>query len=817
MYILISIFAVYAMGIISYEHGFFSYFFMALFVFLIYNSLITKKFIYNLVIITFLILSYINCNYNAKFILTQYINEDVNIVANIKTQNKSNPNSNYDSYNAYVTSINDVILKEEENTIIYVGKNIFVKENSIVSLNGSVAESNFSKNKMLFNYSNYLRSKKIGAVIFVDGYVKLLKQNYSFLNEVSVKFRNYTENTFYNNLNKENADIILSVILGDVDYLDESLYDNIKLMGLAHIFAVSGSHIVIMYGVLLYVLIFCGLSRRISWALTWVLIWLYGFLIGFPLSVMRTLVMFTLLFGAEVFYRKYSSLNSIGLAALVLTIYNPYWLFDAGFLLSFSAALSLIIYNKYIMKHVFTENIVLKTVYLYLFLQLFTLPVIAYYFNYVPVMGILYNLLLLPIFTVILIYGFILLILNGYFSVLLIVPFKIFDYILYSLRYIIDFTEKFAFNGITIATMSTGMIIFFYSMLAFMIYLYNNKYYTINKCGVTILLSFYCLNFVIVPITDNSLYFNVADANQGLFTSVKYKKTNMIIDCGSSSSNSFGIYTVLPYLVKRGITNIDGVFISHWDDDHFSGLNEILNSKIDVKKVFAPSNPNNEEIKKGMDILYKGRSFKFDDRLKIEILWPEEDYLDSINNTSLVILLRFNNKNILLTGDIEKEVENILLNDLYHSDILIVPHHGSKTSSTTDFVEKVSPKIAVISYGKNNYGMPSQEVISRYEDKNSLVLTTFNEGEINFILKGNKIYYNTYTNEKSDNYYELYLEGIIINLMNFCLFLYCIVKNKGEYYELQNYNRYDWKKEGSKLHDSLWNWRILYRQRGRSY
>ncbi len=782
MYILISIFAAYAIGIISFEHGCFGYFFTAVLVLLIFNSIKSRHFIYNSVIIAFLILSFINCNYNSKYIITQYINEDMEFTAKIKTKNKSNEDSAYESYNATVVSINGTALNSGENTIIYANKNDGIKENSIISFKGRAAESNFSKNKIMFNYSSYLRAKKIGAVIFTRSPVVLLEQEYSILNKMSAAFRNYTEDTFYVYLNKENADIILSVILGDVDYLDDNLYNNIKMMGLAHIFAVSGTHIVLMYGAMFTAFKLLGLSRRISWTAAWAMIWFYGFLIGFPLSVMRALVMFTLLFGAEVLYRKYSSLNSIGLATLVLTLYNPFWLFDAGFLLSFSAALSLIVYNRYVAEHALSKNVVINNLYLYLFLQLFTLPVIAYYFNYLPVMGIIYNLFLLPIFTVILIYGFILLILNGFFHALLIVPFKIFDYLLYSLRYGIGFTDRFAFNGIIVPSMTAEMIIFFYAVLAFVLYLYRRRDSRIAIYGATALISFCLINFIIMPAGDNSLYFNVVDAGQGLFTLVSFKNTNMIIDCGSTSTKNFGEYTVVPYLTKLGITNIDGVFISHWDYDHYSGLTELLNSHIKVKRVFS-SSPN-EEIPKEIYVLNKGNNLKFD-KLKIDILWPDERYsADSANNKSLVILLRFNDKSILLTGDIEGEVENELANYIVHSDILIVPHHGSKTSSTEGFVEKVSPDIAVMSYGKNNYGIPSAEVISRYERENSIVLSTFNEGEINFILKGDKIYYNTYTKEKSDNYYELYFEGILFNLMNFCLLLYWIVNDKGEDYEL---------------------------------
>lgn len=789
MYILISIFTAYAIGIIVYEHGIFIRLFTAVLVLLIYNSIAAKRFIYNSVIIAFLILAFINCNYSSKFVLKQYINEEADIVAKIKTQNKAT-DSEFMSYNASVMSLNNAVLKEEENTIIYVDKKYHVEENSIVRFKGSISGSSFSKNRMLFNYSNYLRAQKIGAVIFAEEPVKVIEKDYSPLNKVSIVFRNYVEDTFYNSLSKKNADIILSIILGDVDYMDENLYDNIKIMGLAHIFAVSGSHIVLMYGTLLTVLKFCCLRRRTSWVITWAVIWFYGFLIGFPLTVMRALVMFTLLFGAEVFYKKYSSLNSIGMAALVLTVYNPYWLFDAGFLLSFSAALSLVIYNKYFAKHVPNDNMILRNVYMCLFLQLFTLPVIAYYFNYVPVMGILYNLLLLPIFTVILIYGFTLLILNAVIPALLAMSFAVFNYILYALRFIINFTEKFAFNGVTVSTMSAGAIIFFYVLLAFVIYLYNNKDSCVKKYGLTVLISFYILDFIIAPAADDSLYFTVADAGQGLLTTVKYRDINFIIDCGSTSSDKFGKYTAVPYMTKHGAFVVDGVFISHWDSDHYSGLKELTKSHIKIKKIF--SSLNNADIGEKITVLSKGHELKIDDKLRIDVLWPDENYTAfSTNNTSLVILLRYNDSSILLAGDIEKEVEEILANDIEHSDILIVPHHGSKTSSSAGFVEKALPDIAVLSYGRNNYGIPSEEVIERYENAGSKVMSTFDRGEINFILKGDKIYYNTYTNEKSDNYYELYFTGMIPDLMNFCLLMIWIIKNKGERYELQNYNRYD--------------------------
>lgn len=770
MYIIISIFAAYAIGIISYELNIFSYYFTAIFAVLIYNSLINKKIVYNAVIFTFVILSYLNCNYNSKSILSQYINDNILIETKIKNQTKADSNS----YNASVISINNTSLSNEENIILYTDENL--KENSVIKIKVNVANNQLTKNRMLFNYENYLRSKKISAAVFAEGDASIIKENYSFLNNISFRFRDYAENTFYNNLNKKNADIILSIILGDVNYLDDELYDNIKVMGLAHIFAVSGTHIVLMYIFLLKASKFI-LRRRTSWIISWCIIWFYGFLIGFPLSVMRALVMFTLVFGSEVLYRKYNSLNSIGLAALILTVYNPFWILDAGFLLSFSAALSFIIYNKYIK----SKDTIFKNVYMYIFLQIFTLPVIVYYFNFLPVMGILYNLMLLPVFTVIMIYGFILLMFNLLMHTFLIVPFKIFDYILYSLRFIVDISDKFPINGFIVPTMSLCHIIFFYIALFFMIYLYNNKACRCKKYGIAALISFYTVTYIALPLADNSLYLNIADVGQGLFTTIHYKELNIIYDCGSTSTKKMGEYIAIPYLTKRGITEADAIFISHWDEDHYSGLNELLNSHIRVNKILSSDlNDSYYDVQK----LSFGYQMSFDDNLNMEILWPYSSLiLNNTNNTSLVISLDYNNRSILLPGDIEEEAEYAIYNDLKSYDIVIVPHHGSKTSSTVQFVDAVRPEIAVLSYGRNYYGIPSEEVILRYENAGSKVFSTFEHGEINIILKDKNLYYNTYINEKSDNYYELYLVGIIHKLIIFSFLIIWMLKGE-KIYEL---------------------------------
>jgi len=777
MHIILSIFVFYAIGIISYEFNFFYYSFLIIFAVLLYNTIKIKKFTYNIVIISFLILSFINCNYNKKSVLTQYIDEEIEFTAKIKSTNKTS-NSKYNSFNAEILKINGKNLDTNEKTIVYLDKKQNLNTNTIANIKGTVSDVNSGKNFLLFNYKNYLRSKKVYVTIFSTNEAIVIKDDYSIFNKMSNSFKLYTVNLFSSKLNDKNAEIILSIILGDIDYLDDEFYNNIKNMGLAHIFAVSGLHIGLLYAALLKFFKLVGFKRRISWIITWILLWLYGFLIGLPLSIMRTLVMFTLMFGSEVLYRRYNSLNAISLSALILTIINPYWIFDAGFLLSFSAALSLIIFSKYIQKNIKTENKVLKTIYMYLFLQLFTMPVVTYFFNYLPVMGIIYNLLLIPIFTFVLISSFIFLIFNNIFYYTLVIPFKFFNYLLYTLRYIINFTENISFNGIIVPTFSIYEIILIYIFIFFIIYLYNNKLSTFKNIGFITIICFYIITYIVVPYTDTSLYFNLIDSGQGMFSTVKYKNYDFIFDCGSSSNKNLGEYTVVPYLVKKGINDLDGVFISHWDSDHYSGLNDLIEyGSINIRKIF--SSANNEDLKVFKTILKKGYNIKLDNLFKINILWPGDSFVsNNTNNTSLVILLNYNDRIILLPGDIETDVEYKIMNDLVKSDILIIPHHGSKTSSSEEFVEAVMPSFSVMSYGKNSYGIPSKEILKRYEKINSIILSTFSNGEINFVLKNDDLYYNTYMGLKSDNYYELYFVWFVPKLVLFGLLTTWIIITK---------------------------------------
>jgi competence protein ComEC len=185
---------------------------------------------------------------------------------------------------------------------------------------------------------------------------------------------------------------------------------------------------------------------------------------------------------------------------------------------------------------------------------------------------------------------------------------------------------------------------------------------------------------------------------------------------------------------------------------------------MEVKNIFASSGGSQESLNEKVRILKNGDYFEVDERLKIYILWPDEKYqVGSTNNDSLVIKIDFGGKKLLFPGDIESVAENMLRGDL-KSDILIVPHHGSNTSSGEKFVKETEPDFAVISCGKNSYGMPAEEVVQRYENGGSLIFSTIDDGEINFVLNVGKMYYNTYEGLKSGNCCGLYTVWIVQKL-----------------------------------------------------
>ena len=236
----------------------------------------------------------------------------------------------------------------------------------------------------------------------------------------------------------------------------------------------------------------------------------------------------------------------------------------------------------------------------------------------------------------------------------------------------------------------------------------------------------------------------------------------VLIDGGGSTSNEYDIgkNTLLPYLLDRGYTKLDYIIISHFDQDHVGGILSIL-EEIKVEKIIISKQIENSENYEKFKEIIKHNNIKvivvnkrdvinIEKDLYINILWPNNSELineNALNNNSIVCKIHYNSFSMLFTGDIEECAEKQILEEYknnlkaLNSNILKVAHHGSKTSSTSDFIETVKPEVALIGVGKNNkFGHPNEEVIKNLKKQNIKTYRTDERGEISIVVNKNGKY-----------------------------------------------------------------------------
>lgn len=246
------------------------------------------------------------------------------------------------------------------------------------------------------------------------------------------------------------------------------------------------------------------------------------------------------------------------------------------------------------------------------------------------------------------------------------------------------------------------------------------------------------------------------DIGQGNAVLVKSKNENLLID-GGNRANSRYYYN---YIKNKNLKKIDYMIASHYDEDHIAGLISILEN-YKVLNVLSPAYKKDTKIYKSFkkslsnsnaNIInpIQGDGFNLGDA-KVKILWPKV-YKDGVDNdNSIVVKITYGNMKFLFPADASKDVEDQLIYSGYNlkSDVLMVGHHGSKYSTSKEFLKEVRPKLAIISVGKNNrYKHPSKEVIKLLNSENIKILRTDIDGNITIKCDGNKIKINTNKEKK---------------------------------------------------------------------
>ena len=573
----------------------------------------------------------------------------------------------------------------------------------IYLIEGEVSLANKNTNPNLFNYRNYLISKGIASNIKLESIKKSAKSNSVFLN-FRKNFYNYIHKIFESNLSKEASNFIISVVLG------ENLIQNdgIKDLGLAHILAVSGLHIDLLLAFILLIFRKINLNYKYGYIFGLLTCGFYGFLIGFPFSVIRVLIINLIGFLAFIWQKPEDKIKSLLIAAFLILLFNPFAILNAGFVLSFVATSGVyLIYPK--VKRLLNDNLISESVGFTASIQASIFPFTAFYYGKINLMSIMANFLILPIFTISMYIMFVIVIFYPILRFILTPVYFILDYLINSILNLTSMLSSLRFLNIEFIHQNILISIYLYFLILISIY--------IRKLNKDLIKKFYIINLFIVISSlgyeklNPETSFSMIDIGQGDAFLINDRGDYYLIDVGGPKYDDYdsGEKILVPYLKSIGVKNIKAVFISHEDSDHSGNIN-LLMDNFYVEHILTSKN-NIATISK-----YKPEVIKENDTIKlkngyIECIFDGESGEE--NAESLGLLINIKGTKIITLGDLPKEYEEQIDQE---ADILKVSHHGSKTSTSKEFVEKVKPKAALISAGRNNrYGHPSSDVINNLD------------------------------------------------------------------------------------------------------
>lgn len=556
------------------------------------------------------------------------------------------------------------------------------------------------------------------------------------------------------------AGVLEAMLLGEKELLDEDTKSGFQAAGISHIIAISGLHIS-MLGIGIWSgLKWLGLPFSVSSVFSVLMLAGYGVLIGNPVTAVRALIMFGLTLGAKLLGRTYDPLSALAAAAILLLLDNPDLLWNSGFQLSFAAVAGLGSYGEFqrgLWKSIGNCKKAGENLAAGCSLWIFMLPIVLYAFYQVSVLGILCNLLVLPLMPAVLGSGFLALFL-GYWNA---GAGSIGGIPAYGIVRLYEWLGGIA-EKIPVGVWTPGQppllaVVIYYALLALscivckkILQEERGRYTAVRLAAVQISALSLAL-FVMAAPWKRSDSITVLDVGQGDGMVLQAGNVQALVDGGSSSRSKVGKYVILPYLKYEGISSLEGIFLTHSDQDHINGVKEVLAEAekgwLTVERVFYPVWM--EETQEGKEIfqlaencgaacisLEKGDILEMGDA-RICVLHPEnEDAPDDTNAGSLVFTWELDGMRALFTGDLPMEEERKLLGSLPACSVLKAAHHGSRYSTSEEFLERVKPEVTLISCGVNNsYGHPGQETLDRLANSGSRVLRTDEQGALLMIRK----------------------------------------------------------------------------------
>lgn len=649
---------------------------------------------------------------------------------------------------------------------------------SIVVVRGKFEAYTEATNPGEFDVSAYYHSLGVGGKLS-DVTVLARGRKYSRWGEALWQLRENYKTRLYRVFPQKEASVLTAMLLGDKEELDQGIKELYRQNGIIHILSISGLHIT-MIGMSIY-----RLLRR--WGVpVWLaalsggcILCLYGVMTGMSVSACRAIGMYLIRMIAQVVGRTYDMLTALGVMAVILVWQNPGNLHSAGFLLSFGSILGIGWFypallpeervgvakryepscRKQMLKGLLGEWLqkLLRSMLASGSITLFTLPIQLWFYYEVPVYSVCINLVVLPFMSLVMATGLIAMLLPGTGRVGTVTCL-----ILQGYEGLCEGFEQLPFHTWNPGKPQAWQVVAYYMLLLLVVLWAKKKEkgggYAWKLCALTLAVIVLTLRIR----TGTTVTFLDVGQGDGIVVETSSGEV-FLFDCGSSNRSKVGEYVLLPFLKSKGIRQLDAVFVSHPDEDHCSGVIELLGfaqeEKIKIGQLVLPdiAEPMQEkefvslrEAAGELPVVYVGVGDAFGVReTDFLCLHPPKGYEEEDSN-AYSLCFYVSRKDVsrkdesrkdeefsfLLTGDVEGAGEELLLKELQKHGIdeisvLKVAHHGSRNSSGEAFLQQIHPRIAIISCGRNNrYGHPHAETIKRLERLGSVILTTSEHGAV---------------------------------------------------------------------------------------
>ncbi|PKM75998.1 MAG: DNA internalization-related competence protein ComEC/Rec2 [Firmicutes bacterium HGW-Firmicutes-15] len=623
-----------------------------------------------------------------------------------------------------------------------------ISRGDVVKLRGDLKPPSKPGNPGEFDYPAYLAGQGVYYTLSLKraSELSLIAPESGLLKWVD-SFRSQGEKLTQEVLPQQESSILLGMLLGSREGMDDKQYDDFQKTGIVHLFSVSGLHVGFVLLLVAWLTSLTRVSSRGRFIIGVSVLLLYGTMVGWPAPVIRAVIMSSL--GLLAYYtgRENSLLNALAISGIIILLINPGSLFNLSFQLTFLATWGLVDLFPLLRDSFPYKGWVWDLVLIPVAAELAVLPLIAYHFNLFTPVSILTNILVTYLSGGAVILGFITLFLAPILqslAALFLYPAGLF---IEMILYIVQGVKALPGAYLWVATPVIGMMVLYYIAIFMGVLALKNPQHRRYFIPATALLLAFIIGLLIPAGYYNrgSLEIVFIDVGQGDAILMKSPQGKfLLVDGGGSQLYDVGAKKVLPYLHYRGIRQLEMLINTHPDIDHLQGLESVA-IETEVEYLGLPESIKDRKEYRNLKSIANshrttivplriGQFIKLEEGLEIKVLHPEgESYSgNDFNQQSVVLQIKYGDFSALLSGDMPTEVMSTVIKEADNPITLVkVPHHGSKGSLLPAFYQDLQPRYAVISVADNNpFGHPHPAVLEMLAQEGIQVLRTDQDGAV---------------------------------------------------------------------------------------